>query len=620
MTKQTKRKMLVLAAGVIAYGTAVIASGRYHMSDDLRFLVFLLVYLLIGFEAFGRFRDNLLKKRVFDENLLMILATVGAFGVGRYVEASAAMFLFEIGVIFEAASVDRTKKMIADMIDIRPEYATRIVRGKEFKVEPSALKLFNRIVIKPGERVPADAMVLTGKTTLDTKALTGEVLPQTVVPGDMIYSGCINLTGVIEAKVLALYEDSTVSRIMEMVEEAQANRSESESFITAFSRFYSPAIALIALLMMVVPPLTFAPGADETWIYRGLVVMIAACPAGIVLSTPVAFLGGIASAAKQGILVKGGNYLEILAKTDTFIFDKTGTLTEGVFQVQEIKAIGMTEEELLKIAAHVESYSNHPIAQSLKAAYQGRYDKTKVKRVREDAGYGVSALYDGEWVHIGNRRMVDRYQIETDHVNCPGTVLYVIIKRRYAGYIVISDSIKEGAKDMLEALKEKYQAVLVMLTGDERNEAARVARELEMDYAYSDLMPGDKLELVEEFLGVEDDSEKVACIGDGINDAPIIARADVGIAMGALGSAAAIEAADIVLMDDELLRIVDAVKIAKETMRVVGQNISFAMMIKVIVLALAALGYISMWGAVSADLGVMLVSIVNAAWVVKYTA
>ncbi len=620
MTKQTKIKVLILAAGAIAYGAAILASDRYQMPDDLRFLIFLAAYLLAGIEAFGRFRDNLMKKRFFDENLLMILATVGAFGVGRYGESVAAMLLFEVGVIFEAASVDRTKRMIASMIDIRPEYATRIIKGKEFKVEPSALKLFNRIVIKPGERVPVDAMVLTGKTTLDTKALTGEVMPRTVVPGDMVYSGCINLTGVIEAKVLALYEDSTVSRIMEMVEEAQENRAESESFITAFSRFYSPIIALIALLVMIVPPLTFAPGSDETWIYRGLVVLIAACPAGLVLSTPVAFLGGIASAARQGILVKGGSYLEDLAKTDTFIFDKTGTLTEGVFKVQEIKAVGMSEEELLRIAAHVESYSNHPIAQSIRAAYNGRYDKTKVKRVREDAGYGVSALYDDEWIHIGNHRMAERYQIETDRVNSPGSVLYVIIKRRYAGYIVISDTIKEGAKDMLDALKEKYQSVLVMLTGDGKDEAVRVAKELEMDYAYADLMPADKLELVEEFLDVEDDSEKVACVGDGINDAPIIARADVGIAMGALGSAAAIEAADVVLMDDELPRIVDAIKIAKETMRVVGQNISFAMMIKVIVLGLAAIGYISMWGAVSADLGVMLVSIVNAAWVVKYTA
>lgn len=620
MTKQTKIKALVLLAGAIIYGLAVAVSDRFQMSDEVRLLMFLAAYLLIGFEAFCRFRDHLIKKSFFDENLLMILATVGAFGVGRYIEAGAAMLLFEIGVIFEAASVDRTKRMIADTIDIRPEYATRKVRGKEFKVDPSALKLYNLIVIKPGERVPVDAVVVAGSSTLDTKALTGEVMPQTIGPGDTIYSGSINLTGVIEAKVTALYKDSTVSRIMEMVEEAQENCTESESFITVFSKYYSPAIAVIALLVMIVPPLTFDLGAEQTWIYRGLVVLIAACPAGLILSTPVAFLGGIASAARQGIIVKGGNYLENLARTDTFIFDKTGTLTEGVFKVQEIKAVGMTEEELLKIAAHVESYSNHPIAQSLRAAYKGRYDKSKVRKIREEAGYGVNALYDGEWVHIGNHRMAERYQIETDRVKTPGSVLYVIVKNRYAGYIVISDAIKEGAKETLDILKEKYQSVLVMLTGDNKNTAVRVAKELQMDYAYSDLMPGDKLELVEEFLEVEDDSEKVACVGDGINDAPILARADVGIAMGALGSAAAIEAADVVLMDDELLRIIDAIKVARETMRVVSQNISFAAAIKIIVLALASIGYITMWGAVFADLGVMLISIINAAWVVKYSA
>lgn len=620
MTKQTKIKALILLTGAILYGTAVVVSGRYLMPDELRLLLFLAAYLFIGVEAFIRFRDNLLKKRFFDENFLMILATVGAFGVGRYIEANAAMLLFEIGVVFEAASVDRTKRMIADMIDIRPEYATRKIRGREFKVDPSALKLYNRIVIKPGERVPVDAVVMTGRTTVDTKALTGEAMPQEILPGDVIYSGSINLTGVIEAKVTALYKDSTVSRIMKMVEDAQENRAESESFITAFSRYYSPVIAVIALLAMVVPPLTFAPGAEETWIYRGLVVLIAACPAGLVMSTPVAFLGGIASAARQGILVKGGNYLEDLSKVDTFIFDKTGTLTEGVFKVQEIKAVGMPEEELLRIAAHVESYSNHPIAQSLRAAYNGVYDKSRVRRVREEAGYGVSAIYNDQWVHIGNERMAERYKVKTDYVDSMGTVLYVIIKKRYAGYIVISDTVKEGTAETLDILKERYQSVLVMLTGDSREAAARVAKELQMDYAYADLMPGDKLELVEEFLSVEDDMEKLACVGDGINDAPILARADVGIAMGALGSAAAVEAADIVLMDDELPRIVDAIKVAKETMRVVGQNIGFAIAVKVAVLALAATGYISMWGAVSADLGVMLISIINAAWVVKYSA
>lgn len=620
MTKQTKIKALILLAGAIIYGIALATTGRYQMSDRVRLLIFLAAYLLIGFEVFQRYRDNLMRKRFFDENLLMILATVGAFGVGRYIEANAAMLLFEVGVIFEAASVDQTKRRIADTIDIRPEYATRKVRGKEFKVEPSALKLYNLIVIKPGERVPVDSVVVTGTSALDTKALTGEAMPRTVGPGDTIYSGSINLTGVIEAKVTALYKDSTVSRIMEMVEKAQENRADSESFITTFSKYYSPVIAVIAVLVMIVPSLTFAPGTEEIWIYRGLVVLIAACPAGLVLSTPVAFLGGIASAARQGILVKGGSYLEDLAKADTFIFDKTGTLTEGVFKVQEIKAVGMTEGELLKIAAHVESYSNHPIAQSLRAAYNGKYDKSKVKKIREEAGYGVNAVYDGEWVHIGNHRMAERYQVETDRVRASGSVLYVIIKNRYAGYIVISDTIKKDAARTLDILKEKYQAMLVMLTGDGRNAAIRVAKELQMDYAYADLMPNDKLELVEEFLTVEDSSEKVACVGDGINDAPILARADVGIAMGALGSAAAIEAADVVLMDDELPRIIDAIKVAKETMRVVSQNISFAMAVKVIVLALAALGYITMWGAVFADLGVMLISIINAAWVVKYSA
>lgn len=620
MTKQTKTKVLVLLAGIIAYGIVTVISNRCQLTDEVRMTLFLASYLLIGVEAFSRFRDNLMKKRVFDENLLVILATAGAFGVGRYVEANVAMLLFELGVIFEAVSVDRTKRMIAEMIDIRPEYATRKVRGREFKVDPSALKLYNLIVIKPGERVPVDAVVVTGQSTLDTKALTGEMMPQTIGPGDAIYSGSINLTGVVEAKVTALYKDSTVSRILDMVEEARENRAESESFITTFSKYYSPAIAIIALLVMIVPPVTFAPGAREIWIYRGLVVLIAACPAGLVLSTPVAFLGGIASAARQGILVKGGNYLEDLARTDTFIFDKTGTLTEGVFKVREIKAVGMTEEELLKIAAHVESYSNHPIAQSIREAYKGKYDKSRVRKIREEAGYGVNALYDGQWVHIGNHRMAERHHVETDRVKTPGSVLYVIYNNRYAGYIVISDTIREGAKETLDILKEKYQSVLVMLTGDNRNTAVSVAKELQMDYAYSDLMPGDKLELVEEFLQVEDISEKVACVGDGINDTPILARADVGIAMGALGSAAAIEAADVVLLDDELPRIIDAVKVAKETMRVVGQNVSFAMAVKVIVLALAAIGYITMWGAVFADLGVMLISIVNAAWVVKYSA
>lgn len=620
MTVNLKVRGIILISGIVFYCGALIASFNMIMPDNVKFIIFLLAYLVIGFEAFQKISGNILSLKLLDENLLMVIATVGAFGVGRYMEAVTAMLLFQIGDIFEAVSVDRTKRTIAQLIDIRPEYATRKVRGKEAKVDPAELKLRHIIVIKPGERVPVDAVVTSGVSNLDTKALTGEAMPQSVQPGDVIYSGSINLNGVIEARVAKLYKDSTVSRIMEMVEDAQNHKAESESFITKFARVYTPMISIAALLVIVFPPLTFAHGDWDTWVYRGLVVLIAACPAGLVMSTPVAFLGGIASAAKQGIIIKGGNYLEDLAKADTFVFDKTGTLTEGVFKVKEIKSVGMTEEELLTMTAHIESYSNHPIAQSLMAAYGGKYDKKRVRRVKEEPGYGISATFDGERVHIGNFRMAQKYHVNIDTVDTQGSVIYIIKGNKYAGYIIISDTIKEDAKSTLEILKEKYNAVLVMLTGDSKNAGTIVAKELNMDYAYTNLMPEDKLEQIEEFILVQDDSEKIVCVGDGINDAPVIARADVGIAMGALGSAAAIEAADIVLMEDELPRIIDAIRIAKETIRVVSQNISFAMVIKFIILILAAIGYISMWEAVFADVGVMIISIINAAWVVKYSA
>lgn len=620
MEKQLKIRGMIFLSGVLIFGIESFVVHQKMMSAEQKLIVFLLSYLIIGFGVFRELRDDFLDKKYFDEKLLIVLATIGAFGVGRYQEAVVVMLLFEFGKVCEAMAVDRTKRMIASKINIRPEYATRKVRGKEFQVKPSALKLYNTIVIKPGERVPVDAEITDGRTTLDTKALTGEALPKEAGVGDLIYSGFINLNGVIEAKVLKTYEESTVSRVMEMVEDAQNQRSESEGFVQKFTRIYTPLVTIVSVLVMFLPPLTFAVGNWETWIYRGLVVMIAACPVGIILSTPVAFLGGIASAARQGILVKGGNYLEDLAKADTFIFDKTGTLTEGVFKVSEVKAIGMSEEELIKICAHVENYSNHPIAQSLQAAYEGKYDRKLVNRIHEEPGFGISATYDGKRVHIGNIYMADRYDVQVERVKTKGTVLYVIIDDSYAGHIIITDEIKEGAKWTLATLKESYNALLVMLTGDSKNAAKRVARELRMDYAYTNLLPEDKLERVEQFVMGQESQEKVVCIGDGINDAPILARADVGIAMGALGSAAAIEAADIVLMKDELPRIIDAIKIAKETMRVVAQNVSFAMLIKFMILILAVIGYATMWEAVFADLAVMLLAILNSAWVIKYTA
>lgn len=618
MTRELKIRIMIYGTGVLVYLCAILVTMRFTLPDMARFVWFLAAYLLIGLDVFRKLGENLMQKKFLTEYTLIILATVGAFGVGRYTEGVLVMILFELGMIFEAYSTDNAKRSIESMINIRPEYATRKVRGKEFKVDPSALKIGHTIVIRPGERIPVDAVVTSGTTSIDTKALTGESIPENVWPGEKIYSGCINLSAAIEAKVTALYVDSTVSRIMEMVEDAQNQKAESETFVTRFSRVYVPIMLICSLAVMIYPPLTFSYGNWDTWIYRGLIFLIIACPTGLVMSVPIAFLGGIASAARHGIVVKGGNYLEDLAKADTFIFDKTGTLTEGVFRVTEVKAVGMSEQELLRIAAHVECHSNHPIAQSLKEAYQGEIKETKVYRMREIPGFGVNATFEGQRIYIGNKRLMERQKVECDEVRQNGTPVYVAVGDRYAGYILIADTVKEEAKSTLQYLRDRCRAVLVMLTGDTESAGREVAKELQMDYAYTNLMPEDKLEQLEDFMGLQDGGERLVCVGDGINDAPVLARADVGIAMGALGSAAAIEAADIVLMDDELPRIVDAIKIARETLRVVSQNITFAMVVKVLILILAAVGYFGMWEAIAAEVGVMFVVILNAVWVVRY--
>ena len=618
MTRELKIRIMIYGTGVLVYLCAILVTMRFTLPDMARFVWFLAAYLLIGLDVFRKLGENLMQKKFLTEYTLIILATVGAFGVSRYTEGVLVMILFELGMIFEAYSTDNAKRSIESMINIRPEYATRKVRGKEFKVDPSALKIGHTIVIRPGERIPVDAVVTSGTTSIDTKALTGESIPENVWPGEKIYSGCINLSAAIEAKVTALYVDSTVSRIMEMVEDAQNQKAESETFVTRFSRAYVTIMLICSLAVMIYPPLTFSYGNWDTWIYRGLIFLIIACPTGLVMSVPIAFLGGIASAARHGIVVKGGNYLEDLAKADTFIFDKTGTLTEGVFRVTEVNAVGMSEQELLRIAAHVECHSNHPIAQSLKEAYQGEIKETKVYRMREIPGFGVNATFEGQRIYIGNKRLMERQKVECDEVRQNGTPVYVAVGDRYAGYILIADTVKEEAKSTLQYLRDRCRAVLVMLTGDTESAGREVAKELQMDYTYTNLMPEDKLEQLEDFMGLQDGGERLVCVGDGINDAPVLARADVGIAMGALGSAAAIEAADIVLMDDELPRIVDAIKIARETLRVVSQNITFAMVVKVLILILAAVGYFGMWEAIAAEVGVMFVVILNAVWVVRY--
>lgn len=620
MTTELKKRSIIYGAGVFIYVCAIATTTHNMMGDWAKFIWFLIAYLIIGYDVFRVLCEKFFQKKFLTEYILITLATVGAFGIGRYTEGVLVMLLFELGVIFEAYSTDSAKRSIEEMIDIRPPYATKKSEAGEVKVQPSELEVGDLIVIKPGERIPVDAIVKTGSSMVDTKAVTGESMPRKARESSFIYSGCINLSGVLEAKVVKVYNDSTVSKIMDMVEDAQKKQSESETFISKFSRVYTPVMFCFALFVMIYPPLTFSYGNWSTWVYRGLIFLIAACPSGLVMSVPIAFLGGLASAARQGIVIKGANYLEDLAQADTFVFDKTGTLTEGVFTVREIHPVQTGEEELLEIAAHAESYSNHPIARALLDAYGEAVEKDQVSHVKELPGYGVTAVYDGQKILVGNYHLLEKYEIPMDEVESTGTVIYIAVDKKYAGYIIISDALKKDARWTLRYLKEKCQGVLVMLTGDTESSAMETAQELDMDYAYTDLLPGDKLEQLEDFLMVQDARERLVCVGDGINDAPVLARADVGIAMGALGSAAAIEAADIVLMEDELSKIVDAIRISKETLRVVNHNITFALAIKFMILFFAVVGYFGMWEAIIAEVAVVFIAILNAAGVVRYVA
>lgn len=620
MTAELKKRSIIYGAGVFIYVCAIATTTYNMMGDWAKFIWFLIAYLIIGYDVFRVLCEKFFQKKFLTEYTLITLATVGAFGIGRYTEGVLVMLLFELGVIFEAYSTDSAKRSIEEMIDIRPPYATRKSEDGEVKVQPAELEVGDLIVIKPGERIPVDAIVKTGSSMVDTKAVTGESMPRKVRESSFIYSGCINLSGVLEAKTVKVYNDSTVSKIMDMVEDAQKRQSESETFISKFSRVYTPVMFFFALFVMIYPPLTFSYGNWSTWVYRGLIFLIAACPSGLVMSVPIAFLGGLASAARQGIVIKSANYLEDLAQADTFVFDKTGTLTEGVFTVREIHPVQVGEEELLEIAAHAESYSNHPIARALLDAYGEAVEKEQVSHVKELPGYGVTAVYDGQKILVGNYHLLEKYEIPVDEVESTGTVIYIAVDKKYAGYIIISDALKKDARWTLRYLKEKCQGVLVMLTGDTESSAMETAQELDMDYAYTDLLPGDKLEQLEDFLMVQDARERLVCVGDGINDAPVLARADVGIAMGALGSAAAIEAADIVLMEDELSKIVDAIRISKETLRVVNHNITFALAIKFMILFFAVVGYFGMWEAIIAEVAVVFIAILNAVGVVRYVA
>lgn len=578
----------------------------------LRAIFFGIPYLVIGWDILLRAIQNIFRGQVFDENFLMALATVGAFIVGEYPEAVAVMLFYQVGELFQSYAVDKSRRSISDLMDIRPDYAN-VRRGNEIiKADPYDVKAGEIIVIRPGEKIPLDSMVLQGGSSVDTAALTGESVPREVVPGDTLLSGCINISGLLEAQVTKEFSESTVSKILDLVENATSKKSNSENFITKFARYYTPIVVILAALLAMVPPLLISGASLSDWVYRALTFLVISCPCALVISIPLSFFGGIGGASKNGILVKGSNYLEALASAEIVAFDKTGTLTKGVFTVQEVHPQGLSEGELLKLAAHAESYSSHPISQSILKAYGAQVDSTTISDVEEIAGYGVRAQVGSRLVHAGNARLMEQVGVDSFSGDLDGTVVHVCVDASYAGYIVISDQIKQDAYQLIAGLKQQNVRQTVMLTGDRESVGQSVASALGIDKTYTGLLPADKVDQVEMLLASKSQKGKLVYVGDGINDAPVLARADIGVAMGGLGSDAAIEAADIVIMTDEPSKLVDAIMISRSTLRIVKQNIIFALGVKAVVLLLGALGLSSMWEAVFADVGVSVLAILNA--------
>lgn len=576
-----------------------------------KLIAFLVPYLVIGYDVLWSAVRNILHGQVFDENFLMAVASIGAFCVAQYPEAVAVLLFYQVGELCQGLAVGKSRKSIAALMDIRPDFARVLRDGKEETVDPQTVEVGETIIIKPGERVPLDAVITKGETAVDTSALTGESLPCDKHVGDNVISGSINLNGLIEAKVRTAYAESTVSRVLDLVENSAAKKARAEAFITRFAKYYTPCVVIAAVLLAVLPPLILKQSFSE-WITRALTFLVVSCPCALVISVPLSFFGGIGGASKLGILIKGANDLEALSKVDTVVFDKTGTLTQGRFEVTAVHAQEMSEAELLDIAALAESYSNHPIALSIIKAHGGHLDKSRVSSIEESSGYGVTAVIDGKKVSVGNDKLMQRAGVQWKDCHLPGTTVHIAADGVYMGHIVISDTVKPDAKEAILALKNNGVRKTVMLTGDNKKNGEAVAAELGLDEAKTQLLPDEKVAAVEELLQQKPDKRTLAFVGDGINDAPVLARADVGIAMGALGSDAAIEAADIVLMDDRLTGLSKAMRISRKTMRIVHQNIVFSLLVKLAVLVLGALGLANMWFAVFGDVGVMILAILNA--------
>ena len=579
--------------------------------------IYILSYIIVGLEIVRKAIRNITRGKVFDENFLMTVATIGAFGIGEFPEAVAVMLFYQVGELFQSYAVDKSRKSISSLMDIRPDFANVEREGKIQKVDPEEVKIGEIIVVKPGEKVPLDGQLVEGKSSLDTKALTGESLPRELTKGEEVLSGCINLNGVIKIEVTKEYGESTVSKILDLVENASSKKSKSENFISKFARYYTPIVVIIALILAIVPPLIDKSATFSEWLYRALSFLVVSCPCALVISIPLSFFGGIGGASKRGILIKGSNYLEQLASTEIIVFDKTGTLTEGVFEVQKIKAMDMSEEELLKMVAYSENYSNHPIAVSVKKAYHKEIDDKQIIKTEELSGLGIASKIGKRDVLVGNEKLMEEKQIQFTQCDEIGTVLYVAIEGKYVGYLVIADKIKEDAINTIKTLKENHIKQTIMLTGDRKKVGESVANKLGLDKVYTELLPDGKVEKVESLRKEKSKKGKLAFVGDGINDAPVLAISDVGIAMGGLGADSAIEAADVVLMTDELSKIVEAIHLAKKTMRIVKENIVFAILIKVLVLVLSTLGLSTMWEAVFADVGVSIIAIINALRVLR---
>ena len=613
MTKKQKkmlRRILIAAALFLALGLA-------GPDGWLGLALYLIPYAIIGWDVLRNALRNIKNGQVFDENFLMAVATIGAFGCGEYSEGVAVMLFYQVGELFQSVAVTRSRQSIAELMDIRPDYANVERDGQLEEVDPEEVAVGDHIVVKPGERVPLDGVVVEGSSTLDTAALTGESLPRDVTVGQEIISGYINLTGLLRVEVKKEFSDSTVAKILDLVENASAKKAKAEHFITKFARYYTPAVVFAALALALLPPM-LGMGPFEMWVQRALIFLVVSCPCALVISIPLSFFGGIGGASKQGILVKGGNYLEALADAGVVVFDKTGTLTKGTFAVTQVHPVGRTEEELLTLAALAEQWSDHPVAQSIRAAAPGQLELSRATEAEEITGHGIKARVDGHTVWAGNEKLMALAGADCSGVcSHVGTLVHVAVDGVYAGHIVVADQVKENAAQALRQLKTAGVRKTVMLTGDASAVGEAVARELGLDEVRAGLLPADKVDWVERLLAQTQGKEQLVFVGDGINDAPVLSRADIGVAMGAMGADAAIEAADIVLMDDDLTKLATAVRIARKTLRIVRQNIVFALGVKFLVLALSAAGKANMWMAVFADVGVAVIAILNAGRMLK---